>query len=81
MIILSSLLLKPPPKWLNWKYTDWDHISPLLADLTLATPPALPTPHSLDLWFDDCLAKITHLITLQHPNQTPILLLSTVPDS
>jgi len=62
-IILSTPLLKPPPKGLNWRYTDWDHISPLLADLTLAVSPVLPTPHSLDLWFDDCLAKITHLIT------------------
>jgi len=48
-IILSAPLLKPRPKGLNWKYTDWDHISPLLADLTLAAPPVLPTPHSLDL--------------------------------
>ena len=70
-IILSTLLLKPPPKGLNWKYTDWNHISPLLADLTLATPPPLPTPHSLDLWFDDCLAKITHLITSNTPTKRP----------
>jgi len=48
-IILSTPLLKPPPKGLNWKYTDWDHISPLLTDLMRAAPPALPTPHSLDL--------------------------------
>jgi len=32
-IILSTPLLKPPPRGLNWKYTDWDHISPLLTDL------------------------------------------------
>jgi len=32
-IILSTPLLKPPPKGFNKKYTDWDHISPLLADL------------------------------------------------
>ena len=42
---------------------------PLLADLTLAAPSALPTPHSLDLWFDDCLAKITHLITSKTPTK------------
>jgi len=74
-IILSTPLLKPLPKGLKWKYTDSHHISPLLADLTLATPPALPTPHSLNLWFDDCLAKITHLITSNPPNLTPSLLL------
>ena len=62
-IILSTPLLKPPPRGLNWKYTDWDHISPLLANVTLAARPALPTSHSLDLWFDDCFSKITHLIT------------------
>jgi len=55
--------MKPPPKGLNWKYTDWDHISALLPDLTLPAPPALRTRHSLDLWFDGCLAKIMHLIT------------------
>jgi len=70
-IILSTPLVKPPPKGLNWKYTDWDHISLLLADLTLATPPALSTPHSLDLWFNDCLAKITHLITSNIPTKRP----------
>jgi len=70
-IILSTPHLKPPPKGLNWKYTDWNHLSPLLADLTLATPPALPTPHSLDLWFDDCLAKITHLITSNTRTKRP----------
>jgi len=51
--------------------TDWDHISPLLTDLTLAAPPALPTPNSLDLWFDDSLAKITHLITSNTPTKRP----------
>ena len=61
-IILSTPLLKPPPRGLKWKYMDWDHISPLLADLTLATPVALRTPHTLDLLFNDSLAKITHLI-------------------
>jgi len=70
-IILSTPLLKPPPKGLHWKYTDWDYICPLLADLTLATPPALPTPHSLDLWFHGCLAKITHLITSNTPTKRP----------
>ena len=70
-ISLSTLLLKPPRKGLHWKSTDWDHISPLLADLTLAAPPALPTTHSLDLWFDNCLAKITHLITSNTPTQRP----------
>jgi len=43
----------------------------LLADLTLATPPALLNPHSLDLWFDGCLAKITHLITSNTPTKRP----------
>jgi len=62
-IILSTPLLKPPPKGPNWKYTDWDDISPLLADLMLAAPPFLRTPHSLNLCFDECLGKITHLVT------------------
>ena len=70
-IILSTPLLKPPPRGLNWKLTDWDHISPLLTDLTLAAPHALPTPNSLDLWFDDSLAKITHLITSNTPTKRP----------
>jgi len=70
-IILSTPLLKPPPRGLNWKFTDWDHISPLLTDLTLAAPPALPTPNSLDLWFDDSLTKITHLITSNTPTKCP----------
>jgi len=70
-IILSTPLLKPPPRGLNWKFTDWDHISPLLTDLTLAAPSALPTPNPLDLWFDDSLAKITHLITSNTPTKHP----------
>jgi len=70
-IILSTPLLKPAPRGLNWKFTDWDHISPLLNDLTLAAPPALPTPYSLDLWFDDSLAKITHLFTSNTPTKRP----------
>jgi len=70
-IILSTPLLKPPSEVLNWKYTDWDHISPLLANHTLATPSALPTPHSLDLWFDDCLTKIMQLITSTTPTKPP----------
>jgi len=48
-IVFSTPLLKPPHKGLNWKSTDWDLISPLLADLILAAPPALPTPYTLDL--------------------------------
>ena len=70
-IVLSTPLLKPPPRGLYWKYTDWDHISPLLAENMLAAPPALPTPHPLDLWVDDCLAKITHLITSNTPFRRP----------
>ena len=70
-IILSPPLLKPPLWSLNWKLMDWGHIWPLLADLTLAAPPARPTPTSLDLWFDDCLAKITHLITSNTPTKRP----------
>jgi len=70
-IILSTPLLKPPPMGLNWKFTDWDHISPLLADLTIAAPPALPTPNSLNLWFDDSLAKVTHLITSNTATKRP----------
>jgi len=38
-IILSTPLLKPPPKGLNWKYTDWDHISPDFPILPLQLPP------------------------------------------
>jgi len=68
-IILSTQLLKPPPRGLNWRFTDRDHISPLLADLTLAAPPALPTPNTLDIWFDGSHAKITHLITSNTPTQ------------
>jgi len=70
-IILSTPLLKPPPRGLNWKYTDWDHISPLLANLSLPAPPALPTPHTVDRWFDHSLAKITHLITSNTPTKHP----------
>jgi len=70
-IILSTPLLKLPPRGLNWKLTDWDHISPLLTDLTLVAPPALPTPNSLGLWFDDSLAIITHLITSNTPTKRP----------
>jgi len=29
--------------------------------------PALPTPHTLDIWFDNSLAKISHLITSNTP--------------
>jgi len=43
----------------------------LLAYLTLATRPALPAPHSLNLSFDDCLAKIRHLITCNTPSKRP----------
>jgi len=70
-IVLSTPLLKPPPRGLNWKYTDWDHVSPLLANLSLTAPPALPTPHTLDRWFDDSLAKVTHLITSNTPTKRP----------
>jgi len=56
-IILSTGLLKPPPIGQKWKLTDWDHISLLFADVPLGAPPALPTPNSLGLWFDNSLAK------------------------
>jgi len=62
-IFLPTPLLKPPPRGLNWRYTNWDHISPLLADLSLTAHHALPTPRTLDLWFDDSLAKIMHIRT------------------
>jgi len=68
-IILPTPLLKAQPKGLNWKYTDWNLIPPLLADLTFASSPALPTPHSLNLWFDDCVGKIRHLITSNNPTK------------
>jgi len=68
-MVLTTPLLKPPPQGLNWKHTDSDHISPLLAEITLPTRPALLTPHTLDLWFDDTLAKITHLITCSTPSR------------
>ena len=70
-IILSTPLLKPPPRGLNWKYMDWDQIRPLLADLSLTAPPALPTQDTLDRCFDDSLAKITHLITSNTPTERP----------
>jgi len=70
-IILSTPLLKPLPWGLNWWYTDWDHISPLLADLSFTAHPALRTPHTLDHWFDDSLVKITHLITSNTPTKRP----------
>ena len=70
-IILSTPLLKPPPRGLNCKYMDWDHISPLLADWSLTAPPALPTPYTLDRWFDDSLAKTTHLITSNTRTKRP----------
>jgi len=70
-IILSTPLLKPPPMGLNLKYTDWDHISPLLAGFSLMAPHTLPTPRTLDLWFDDSLAKITHPITSNTPTKCP----------
>jgi len=50
---------------------DWDDISPLLTDLTLATHPAPPTPHTLDLSFNESLAKITPLITTNTPTKCP----------
>ena len=68
---LATPLLKPPPRGLNWKHTDWDHINPLLAGMTLTAPPALPTPHTLHLWFDNSLAKITHFITSSIPSRCP----------
>jgi len=43
-IILSNPPLKPPPRGLSWKFTDWDHISPLLANLSLTAPPCSPYP-------------------------------------
>jgi len=70
-IILSTPLLKPLPRGLNWKFTDWDHDSPLLSDLMLAAPPALSTPNLLDLWFNESLANITHLITSNTPTKHP----------
>ena len=50
---------------------DWDRISPLLAGLSLAAPPPLPTPSTLDLWFDDRLAKITYLLTSNTATKRP----------
>jgi len=47
-IVLFTPLLKPLSRGLNWKYTNWDHISPLFTKLELAAPPALPTPHTFD---------------------------------
>jgi len=70
-IILSTPLLKPAARGLNWKYKDWDHITPLLANLSLRAPPALPTLHTIDRWFDDSLAKITHLITSNTATKRP----------
>jgi len=32
-------------------------------------PSALPTPHTLALWFDNCLTKITYLITSNTPSR------------
>jgi len=71
LIVLSAPLLKTPPRGLNWKYTAWDDISPLFTELELAAPPALPTPHTLDLGFDDSLTKITHLITSNTASKPP----------
>jgi len=66
-IILSTPLLKPPPRGLNWKYMDWAHISPLLSDLSFTAPLALPTARTVDLSFEDSLPKIPHLITSNTP--------------
>ena len=39
--------------------------------LDACNPPVLPTPRSLDLWFDDSLTKITHLVTSNTPTKPP----------
>ena len=71
LIVLSTPLLKPPPRGLNSKHTDRDHLSPLLAELALAAPLALTIPHTLNLWFDYSLARITQLITSNTPSKLP----------
>ena len=71
--ILSTPLLKPPPKGLNWKYTDWITSPAAPRSYTCSFPrsphSALTRPMVRRL---PCQNHSAH--HLQHPDQTPILL-------
>ena len=70
-LVFSTPLLRSIPATPDWKRTDWSRAGPLLRAFAPQPPPAFPSPHTLDHWFDLNISKITHVLTSNTPTKRP----------
>ena len=70
-IKLSHPFSSPPLFSPNWSLIDWLSLEPLLKDVVVPLPPALPTRLSLEALFDRHLSLLTTLLTSHTPTKHP----------
>jgi len=86
-IRLAHLITCPPPLAPNWVRTDWPNLQPQLKETNIPPPPALPTKHTFEEWFDFHLGTLIELLKTHTPSCRPSItakrwwspLLSTLP--
>ena len=71
LIRLAHPIGCPPPLALNWVRTDWPNLEPQLKETNIPPPPALPTKHAFEEWFDSHLGKLIELLKTHTPSCRP----------
>jgi len=67
LLCFNVPFLRAPPLRPNWTITDWPRVSHDLKTFTIPTPPALPISHSMGVWFDPNITKISATLALHTP--------------
>jgi len=68
---LAHPITCPPPPAPNWVRTDWPNLEPHLEETNIPPPPALPTKHAFEEWFDFHLGTLIELLKTHTPSCRP----------
>ena len=64
LLHFDAPLFRAPPSKPNWGLTDWPQVEKALKSIKIPPPPPRPTTHSLGVWFDTNLNKISVTLAL-----------------
>ena len=70
-IRLAHPITSTPPPAPNWVRTDWPNLEPQLKESKIPPPPALPTKHAFEEWFDLHLGTLIELLKTHTPSCRP----------